>query len=47
MTVDPTFSLGDFECTPVTYRQLLVQTCRGKISPILLGPVLRVGVVTF
>ena len=26
MTIDPTFSLGEFECTPVTYRQLLVQT---------------------
>lgn len=20
LTVDPTFSLGDFECTPITYR---------------------------
>ena len=40
MTVDPTFSLGEFECTPVTYRQLLVQTCRGKVSPVFLGPVL-------
>lgn len=40
MTVDPTFSLGEFECTPVTYRQLLVQTRRGKVSPVFLGPVL-------
>ena len=40
MTVDPTFSLGEFECTPVTYRQLLVQTRRGKVSPVFLGPIL-------
>ena len=40
MTVDPTFSLGEFECTPVTYCQLLVQTRRGKVSPVFLGPVL-------
>ena len=26
MTVDPTFNLGEFECTPTTYRHLMVQT---------------------
>ena len=40
MTVDPTFSLGEFKCTPVTYHQLLVQTRRGKVPPVFLGPVL-------
>ena len=40
MTINPTFSLREFECTPVTYRQLLVQTRQGKVSPVFLGPVL-------
>ena len=26
LTVDPTFCLGDFECTPITYRHLLLVT---------------------
>ena len=41
MTVDPKFSLGEFECTPVTYHQLLVQIHWGKIFPVFLGPALE------
>jgi hypothetical protein len=40
VTVDPTFSLGDFECTPTTYRHLLLITRRNKVHPVFLGPVL-------
>ena len=40
LTVDPTFSLGDFECTPVTYRHLLLVTRRYGKHPVFLGPVL-------
>ena len=40
MTVDPTFCLGEFECTPITYRHLLVVTRRNKTSPVFLGPIL-------
>lgn len=39
LTVDPTFSLGDFDVTPITYRHLL-ETRRGGQTPIFLGPVL-------
>ena len=39
-TVDPTFSLGEFDVTPVTYRHLLLQTNRKKNTPVFLGPVL-------
>ena len=37
LTVDPTFSLGDFDVTPTTYRNLLLQC---KKSPVMLGPTL-------
>ena len=40
LTVDPTFSLGEFDVTPVTYRHLLLQTNRRKNTPVFLGPVL-------
>ncbi len=40
LTVDPTFCLGDFECTPTTYRNLLLESKRYKTSPIFLGPIL-------
>ena len=40
MTSDPTFTLGDFDVTVITYRHLLLETCRGMNSPILLGPIL-------
>ena len=40
MTVDPTFCLGEFECTPITYRHLLVVTQRNKTSTVFIGPIL-------
>ena len=33
LTVDPTFSLGDFDVTPITYRHLLLETRRGGQTP--------------
>ena len=41
LTVDPTFSLGDFECTAITYRHLLLVSHRYSTSPIFIGPVLN------
>ena len=40
LTVDPTFCLGDFECTPITYRHLLLVSHRYSTSPIFIGPIL-------
>ena len=40
LTVDPTFSLGEFDVTTVTYRHLLLETKRNKNTPVFLGPVL-------
>ena len=40
MTVDPTFSLGDFDVTPVTYRNLLFQSRRTENPPVCIGPVM-------
>ena len=40
VTIDPTFTLGDFDVTPITYRHLLLETRRGKQPPIFLGLVL-------
>lgn len=40
LTVDPTFNLADFECTPITYRHLLVSTRRYGTAPIFLCPIL-------
>lgn len=40
LTVDPTFSLGQFDVTPVTYRHLLLTTRRNNNIPVFLGPVL-------
>ena len=40
LTVDPTFCLGEFECTPITYRHLLLRSRRYDTSPLFLGPVL-------
>ena len=40
VTIDPTFTLGEFDVTPITYRHLLLQTRRGQHPPIFLGPVL-------
>ena len=38
LTVDPTFSLGDFDVSPTTYRHLMLHTKRTKQPPVLLGP---------
>lgn len=40
LTVDPTFSLGDFDVTPITYRHLLLETRRSGQTPVFLGPIL-------
>ena len=40
VTIDPTFTLGAFDVTPVTYRHLLLETRRNKQPPIMLGPIL-------
>ena len=40
LTVDPTFSLGHFDVTPITYRHLLLSTKRNENTPVFLGPVL-------
>ena len=40
LSVDPTFSLGDFNVTCIVYRHLLIKDRRTKESPIMLGPVL-------
>ena len=39
LTVDPTFSLGDFDVTPTTYRHLLERNRTGK-PPVMIGPTL-------
>ena len=39
LTVNPTFNLGPFNVTPMTYEYLLVNNKEGK-HPLLLGPVL-------
>ena len=46
MSIDPTFNLGAFYVTPITYHNLLVQTSSGS-NPILLGPVLIHKTKTF
>ena len=40
ITIDPTFSLGEFDVTPLTYRHILLVTRRSNQSPIFLGPLL-------
>ena len=40
VTIDPTFTLGDFNVTPLTYRNLLLEIRRNKRPPIFLGPLL-------
>ena len=39
LSVDPTFNLGSFYVTPITYQNLLVKTKNGN-HPIMLGPAL-------
>lgn len=36
LTVDPTFSLGDFDVTPTTYRHLLLVSNRSGKSPVMI-----------
>lgn len=36
LTVDPTFSLGDFDVTPTTYRHLMLRSKRTKQPPVML-----------
>ena len=38
MTVDPTFSLGEFDVTITTYRHLLLECRRSGNSPVFIGP---------
>ena len=38
MTIDPTFSLGDFDVTLTTYRHLFLQSKRYKKPPVFIGP---------
>jgi hypothetical protein len=40
VTVDPTFNLGDFDVTPLTYRHLLLETVRSGNKPVFCGPIL-------
>ena len=40
MTVDPTFSLGDFDVTVITYRHLVIKSFRSNEHPVFIGPVL-------
>ena len=39
-TIDPTFSLGEFDVTPITYRHMLLETKSNGSHPIFLGPLL-------
>ena len=38
LTVDPTFNLGDFDVTIITYRHLLLQSKGYKNPPVFIGP---------
>ena len=40
LTVDPTFSLGDFDVTPTTYRHLMLLSKRTNKPPVMLGPIM-------
>ena len=40
VTVDPTFNLGDFDVTPMTYRHLLLESERTKKPPVFVGPIM-------
>ena len=40
LTIDPTFSLGKFDVTPITYRHLLLESRRSGKPPICIGPIL-------
>ena len=38
LTVDPTFCLGEFDVTLITYRHLLLRSKRYKVPPVFVGP---------
>ena len=40
LTIDPTFSLGDFDVTPAMYHHLLLQSSPTGKTPVMIGPVL-------
>ena len=40
MTIDPTFTLGDFDVTIIAYRHLMLECRRSGTHPALIGPVL-------
>lgn len=40
VTIDPTFSLGDFEVTVTTYQQLILWSRRTLNHPVFIGPVM-------
>ena len=40
MQLDPTFNLGPYECTPISYRNLLLERKSTGKPPIFVGPVL-------
>ena len=40
LTVDPTFSLSDFDVTPTTYHHLLLRSSRTGKPPVMLGPIM-------
>jgi hypothetical protein len=40
MQIDPTFNLGPYECTPISYRNLLLERKSTGKPPIFVGPVL-------
>ena len=40
MVVDPTFNFGEFNVTPIVYRNLLLEHRTKGHSPVMLGPML-------
>ncbi len=40
LTVDPTFNIGEFNVTPISYQNLLMHTKQEKKHPTIIGPVL-------
>jgi hypothetical protein len=40
LTVDPTFNLGDFDVTPITYRHQQLESVRYGSCPLFIGPTL-------
>ena len=40
VTIDPRFSVGEFDVTPITHHHLMLETRQGKTDPIFLGPIL-------